>query len=47
MAVANSVLRSTELNFNQIKTNLISFLRAKPEFVDYDFEGSALNTVKK
>ena len=45
MAVANSVLRSTELNFNQIKTNLISFLRAKPEFVDYDFEGSALNTL--
>ena len=45
MAVANSVLRSTELNFNQIKTNLISFLRAKPEFVDYDFEGSSLNTL--
>ena len=45
MAVANSVLRSTELNFNQIKTNLINFLRAKPEFVDYDFEGSALNTL--
>ncbi len=45
MAVANSVLRSTELNFNQIKTNLKNFLRAKPEFVDYDFEGSALNTL--
>ena len=45
MAVANSVLRSTELNFNQIKTNLKTFLRAKPEFVDYDFEGSALNTL--
>jgi len=45
MAIANSVLRSTELNFNQIKTNLINFLRAKPDFVDYDFEGSALNTL--
>lgn len=43
MAVANSVLRATELNFNTIKRNLITFLRAKPEFSDYDFEGSALN----
>ena len=43
MAVANSVLRATELNFNTIKSNLITFMKAKPEFSDYDFEGSALN----
>ena len=43
MAVANSVLRATELNFNTIKSNLITFMKAKPEFTDYDFEGSGLN----
>ena len=37
MAVANSVLRATELNFNTIKSNLITFMKAKPEFTDYDF----------
>ena len=43
MATANSVLRATELNFNTIKGNLITFMKAKPEFADYDFESSALN----
>ena len=43
MAVANSVLRATELNFNTIKRNLITFMKAKPEFADYDFDSSGLN----
>ena len=42
---ANSAIRVTDLNFNQIKTNLKTFLRAKPEFTDYDFEGSALSNL--
>ena len=45
MAGANNVLRATELNFNTIKTNLKNFLRAKPEFTDYDFDGSGLSTL--
>ena len=45
MAGANNVLRATELNFNTIKNNLKNFLRAKPEFTDYDFNGSGLSTL--
>ena len=45
MAGANSTIRVTNLNFNQIKNNLKTFLRAKPEFTDYDFEGSALSNL--
>ena len=42
---ANSTIRVTDLNFNQLKNNLKTFLRAKPEFTDYDFEGSALSNL--
>ena len=42
---ANSAIRVTDLNFNQLKNNLKTFLRAKPEFTDYDFEGSALSNL--
>ena len=42
---ANSTIRVTNLNFNQLKTNLKTFLKAKPEFTDYDFEGSALSNL--
>ena len=42
---ANSTIRVTDLNFNSIKSNLKTFLRGKPEFTDYDFEGSALSTI--
>ena len=45
MAKANSAIRVTDLNFNSIKTNLKNFLRSKPEFTDYDFEGSALSNI--
>jgi len=38
-------LRVAELDFDQIKTNLIEFLRDKPEFTDYDYEGSALSVL--
>jgi len=42
---ANSAIRVTDLNFSQIKNNLKTFLRAKPEFTDYDFEGSGLSNL--
>lgn len=38
-------LRVAELDFDQIKLNLKEFLRTKPEFTDYDFEGSALSVL--
>ena len=36
-------LQVTELDFDQIKTNLKNFMRQQTEFADYDFEGSGLN----
>jgi hypothetical protein len=36
-------LRVTELDFDQIKQNLKTYLQAQSEFTDYDFEGSGLN----
>tara|TARA_X000001388_G_scaffold74829_1_gene68497 strand:+ start:1025 stop:2908 length:1884 start_codon:yes stop_codon:yes gene_type:complete len=45
MAAANSTIRVTDLNFNTIKSNLKTFLRGKPQFTDYDFEGSALSNL--
>jgi hypothetical protein len=38
-----SRLKVTELDFDEIKTNLKNFLRSQNEFTDYDFEGSGLN----
>ena len=35
-------LQVTELDFDQIKTNLKQFLKNQSEFVDYDFEGSGM-----
>ena len=35
-------LRVTELDFDQIKSNLKDFLKSQEEFTDYNFEGSAL-----
>jgi hypothetical protein len=43
MANNNTVLRVTELDFDSIKNNLKTFMRSKPEFTDYDFEGSGLS----
>lgn len=35
----------TELDFDALKTNLIDFIKANPTYSDYNFEGSALNTL--
>jgi len=40
---ANTNLRVTELDFDDIKSNLKNYLRGQQEFQDYDFEGSAMN----
>ena len=36
-------LRVTELDFDQVKTNLKTFLKQQSNFQDYDFEGAGLN----
>lgn len=38
-------LRVTELDFEAIKANLKTFLKAQDELTDYNFEGSALNVL--
>jgi hypothetical protein len=45
MALANTNLQVSELGFFEIKNNLKNFLRAKPEFTDFDFEGSTMSTL--
>lgn len=40
-----TTLRVAELDFDLIKENLKEFLRAKPEFTDYEFDGSALSVL--
>jgi hypothetical protein len=42
---ANPYVRVTELDFEQIKENLKSFLQSQSQFTDYDFEGSNLNVL--
>ena len=42
---ANSKLQITELDFTNIKTNIINYLRGQDTFKDYNFSGSALNTL--
>lgn len=36
---------STELDFDKIKANIIEFMKGDATFTDYNFEGSALNTL--
>ena len=43
MATKDKRLRVTELDFDNVKTNLKTFLKAQNEFKDYDFEGSGMN----
>jgi len=40
-----SNIRVTELDFDTIKANLKTFLSSKPEFTDYNFEGSGLSVL--
>ena len=38
-------IKSTDLDFSNIKTELKDYLKQKSEFTDYNFEGSALNNI--
>lgn len=42
---ANTNITVTSLNFDEIKEGLKNFLKTKPEFQDYNFEGSVINTL--
>lgn len=43
MAKTNNKIRTSELDFGEIKENLKEYLRGQSEFSDYDFEGSAMS----
>jgi hypothetical protein len=45
MAGANSNIQITDLDFNDIKTNLKNFLKSQNALKDYNFEGSALSVL--
>ena len=45
MATNDKRLRVTELDFDDIKTNLKTFLKGQTEFKDYDFEGSGMSVL--
>ena len=45
MAGANSNIQITDLDFNNIKTNLKTFLQSQDTLKDYNYEGSALSTL--
>lgn len=42
---ANTNIRVTELDFSVIKNNIKTYLRSKPQFTDYNFEGSNLSVL--
>ena len=42
---ANSATQIAELDFEGIKSNLITFLQAQSNIKDYDYTGSNINTV--
>jgi hypothetical protein len=44
MAILNN-FKVSELDFDQIKSNLLEFLQSQDELADYNFEGSVLNTL--
>ena len=43
MAINDKRLEVTEFDFDEVKTNLKTFLKAQDQFTDYDFEGSGMN----
>ena len=38
-------IQLTEVDFEQIKANLVDYLRSTKQFTDYDFEGSNLQVI--
>ena len=47
MATTPAQLPITELDYDQILSNLIDFMKADPTFSDYDFTGSGLRLLSR
>ena len=47
MASANNQINIAELDYDQILTNLVAFMKTDPEFTDYDFAGSGLRLISR
>ena len=45
MAGANSNIQMTDLDFNNIKNSLKTYLQSQDTLKDYNYEGSALSTL--
>jgi hypothetical protein len=45
MAIDSKRIQVSELDFDQIKTNLKNYLKGQNQFSDYDFEGSGLSVL--
>ena len=45
MAINQKRLNVTQFDFDDVKDNLKTFLKAQSEFTDYDFEGSGINAL--
>ena len=43
--MATTTIKSTDLDFNAIKSNLKTFFKRQSEFKDYDFEASAMSNI--
>ena len=43
--MAESKLQVTELDFDDIKNNLKTYLKGQSEFTDYNFEGSGMSVL--
>ena len=41
----STIIRSSDLDFDAIKTNLKTFFKKQTEFKDYDFEASAMSNI--
>lgn len=45
ITVSKERLNVTEMDFDQIKSNLKTFLQSQTQLADYDYEGSAISTI--
>ena len=45
MAVKSSLIKTTDLDFQEISENLKTYLKGQDTFKDYDFEGSNINVL--
>ena len=45
ITVSKERLNVTEMDFDQIKSNLKTFLESQTQLADYDYEGSAISTI--